>query len=173
MRQQISTGRYSLPYTVRSERAALIVIFFLGIIISLLLLSLIQRGPSAILPVLLLLCIVWGFIGTWMLNVVSKRIVLLPDRICYRTLFSQHEMRFEHITRVELERVRRKGYRTNRVVRYFLRIDDNSSDKPLLINTKPFSKKNLAIVVDAIATHALSATFNDDVRQIGEDTFRG
>lgn len=173
MRQQISTGSYSLPYTVRPARAVLIFIFFLGIIISLLLLSLIQRGPSAILPVLLLLCIVWGFIGTWMLNVVSKRIVLLPDRICYRTLFSQHEMRFVDITHVELERVRRKGYRTNRVVHYFLRIDDSSSDKPLLINTKPFSKRNLAIVVDAIATHALSATLDDDAQQLRESAFRG
>ncbi len=167
---------YSLPYTVRSERASIVLVLVLGVFLSLLLLSLVLRSLSAVLPKVLIMCMLWGSIGALMLSIGSKKIVLLPDRICYRTLFSQREILFTNITRVELDRVMRRGYRMFlfvQVAHYVLRIDDRFADKPLFINTKPFSKKDISIVVDVIATHAPSARLDSNTRQLREGTFRG
>jgi len=171
MKQQSSTGMYSLPYTVRPEKAVFGLVFILGMIISFFLLLVIQRGPSTVLPVVLLLCMIWGYIIAWILSIGLQRIVLLPDRVCYRKLFSTKEVLFADITNVMLEQVRVRGYRGYGVIRYFLRIDARSSEKPLLINTKPFSKKDLSIVIDVITTHAPSAHLDTSLLQLREDAF--
>jgi hypothetical protein len=172
MRNKNETEPYSLPYTVRVGRASLIILFVLAVFISLLILSLIGRSLAALIPVVVLICIIWACIGVLMVFIATQRIVLLADRISYRKLFSQREMPFEDIVHVSLERVVSSGYRS-RAIRYFLRIDDRFSNKPLLINTKPFSKRNLSIIIDALATHAPNVTLDESVRQLRDGTFRG
>ena len=170
MRQQNNAETYPLPYTVRAGGVSFVMILVPGMFISLALLSLIGRGPAAVLPVVVIICLVWGSIGALLLGIKAQKIILLPDRICYRTLFSQREIRYAGITRIALERVEGSGYRSSKVIRYMLRIEDRSS-KPLLINTKPFSKKNMSVVVEILAKHASSADLDTSLLRLSEDTF--
>ena len=173
MRHQNTMGTYKLPYTAKSERKSIVILIIFGTLISLPVLSILERGPTATLPVIIFLCLLWSSIGVLMLNVVSQKIVLLPDRVIYRTLFSKRETPFRDITYVARESTMRRGYRGSQSIQYILRIEDRFSSNSLLINTKPFSKRNLSIIIDAIATHAPSVTLDESVRQLREGTFTG
>jgi hypothetical protein len=175
MSERNTTGTHSLPYTARVEPASLLVFLVPGLFLTLIVLSMLGRGPSAVLPVVLLLVLVWLFLGTLLLRTLAK-IVLLPDRICYDTLFSKQEMFFADITQVEFDRVARGAYRIPpgiRAPQYLLRIEDQSSSKRLLINAKPFSKRDLSIVIDVIATHAPQAFLNEGALRLRDRTIKG
>src|SRR5437660_11082721 len=99
-------ANYSLPYTVKASWALAIIFSLLGLLISLLLLSIIRRGPSAVLPVIAILCIVWVFLILLLVLFTAQKIVLLENSIRSIVLFSRHEMLYSDITRVEVESVR-------------------------------------------------------------------
>ncbi len=168
--QKNITGTYLLPRIIRAGWSPVVIFPVLGLLISLPLLSIIGRGPSAVLPVIVLLCVIWCAIAALVIVIASQRIVLQPESISYRTLFSRRKILFADITQVQLERVVGAG-RGSRTVKYILRIEDRLSDKPLLINIKSFSKRGISIVVDAIVRHSGSVTLDEGARQLREGIF--
>jgi|GEM_PF-4836238 hypothetical protein len=161
MGQQDVAGPYILPYTARAGRAPFIIFPILGGVISLLLVPLVLQSLSA-WPLFLLL---WGAIGLFLFWIGSSKIVLLPDRICYHTAFSRREMRFADIARVEVRAV------PGRSGSYFIQIADRFAGKPLRISFRAFRKRDVAIVIDAIATHAPSVILDEGARQLRAGTF--
>ena len=158
---------YSLPYTVKASWVPIIIFSLLGLLISFPLLLVSGRGSSAVLPVVVILCMVWAFIGLFLIMIGKQKIVLMNDIVRSVTLFSHIDMPYTDITRVELEPVHGRGSG------YILQIYSDFSGRQLLINTKPFSKQDISIVVDVIATHAPSARLDSNTRQLREGTFRG
>jgi hypothetical protein len=96
---------------------------------------------------------------------VPNKIILLPDKLRYNTLFSSKEMFFADISRVTVKVVHGRGGG-------YIRIDARSGN-PLLISMKPFSKRNMSIVVDVIATCAPTAVLDENAHLLREGTFRG
>lgn len=153
MREQSVVGSYSLPYTARVEWIPFVIFGILGALITLPLAPLVVRSPAE-LPVLLF---IWVPIALFLLWLAWHRIVLLPDKLCYYAPFSRREMRFVDITRVELHPVSRG---------VALRIYDRATTNPLMISVKPFSKRSIAIVIDAIAAHAPGVALDEEARQL-------
>ena len=166
MGQQNAAMSYSLPYAVRVSWPPFVIFTVLGLLISFPLLSIIQRGPSAVLPVVVILCMVWGSIGILLLVIGLQKIVLLPDRIRYTSLFLRREMLFSDIRRIEVKATPGRGGG------YFLEIYGASSPKPLAISVKPFPRKGISVIVDVIATHTPSVTLDQKASQLREGVFK-
>lgn len=163
--RQNTTRRHSLPYIVRASWPPFLIFSAFGVVMSLSLLSIVGRGSSTFLPVLLIFCVIWVVIGSVLFWLASYKITLFADRICYRHLFSSNEMPFTDINYVELQVLGRGGY--------ILAIRNHTSSNPLFVSLKPFSKRDISIVIDVIATYAPRARLNDGARQLRQGTFKG
>ena len=166
MNQQNNTAFHDLPYTVRASWTFFIILCALGLLISFALLSLIGRGPSVILPIIVILCLLWVLLLIFMLVIGSRRIVLLPDSISYRTLMSRRDIAYTEIIHIGIDRVvRTGGARGGRAARYYLQIDTTMPEKHLRINAQVFSKRDIAFVINTIGVRVPSARLDESARQ--------
>ena len=138
---------YSLPYIAKAEAAPSIIMAALGFIITLLLAPQILKDLSTLPIPLLIGCLLDCFL--W---ISAHQIHLLPDGVRYLTGIYSSELRYEDIIRLDMHYFRSVP---------MLDIWCLSSDRPLSVSTKPFSKRDMAITVDAIVSHNAAIEMND------------
>ena len=147
-------GTYTLPYAIKAEWAGHMIFSILFIPISLLWIVVAYKNQSQnfLLPIL----IPWIILTIFLVWLASFKIILRTGSIFYKTLFSKgKEIPYTNIKNVEIdiglfpsgsglcERASRRGF-------YRLNLFRHAIEEPVTINMKPFSKRDLAIIVDRI-----------------------
>ena len=160
-----------LPLTLKPEPIGYIIFIILGVLISLPLLSILPRGPSAILPVGILLAMVWLFVGVFIFWIAFQRIYLKADRLIFRENFATRELLYADITKVELLK-QMTSVRGASMPTYLLNFYRASSDTPFPIVPKPYSLKDLSRLLSTIHAVAPQASFDDLAQQMASGTFR-
>jgi hypothetical protein len=148
-------GTYSLPYTIKAEWTAYVVFSVIfGLLILLAAYADFVKPQSGVFVIEIIVLVIFTVFLFW---IASFRIIIDKNGIIYKTLFSQKNIVFSEIERVEIHAGRSTSnseksagmpYRPAA----FIRMDLFTNSNLLMINMKPFSKKNMAIVVDAINT---------------------
>lgn len=159
--------RYVLPHTTGLAPAMVVLIVAIGL------------GPVVFVGLPLrfmppeksrdaIAAIAW-VLGSWaamfaviLLYAWVKRVQVLPGGLRSRTLRSRIELAFADIRRVEIAV---ESTATADGSRYTLRIS-GTHGKRIEVNMPTTPKRDLAIVVDAVATHAPHAAMSDAVRRL-------
>lgn len=145
---------YKLPYTIKAEWTAYLVFSIMFVPITLLWIIDYRPDTNSWQPILILLSILTLFL-IW---IKIFRITLENNKIFYKTLFSKKELLFSDIKKIEIatgidrtasEEMAGVSF-VKRRMGAFIRMNISSKNELLSINMKPFSKRNLIIIVDAI-----------------------
>ena len=134
-------GTYQLPYVVKAEWTTYFIFSLLFGPIALLWLVGYFKNPvaNAWAPLLILFLVLTLFL-VW---AAALRVILEKDRIIYQTLFSRRrELFFSDVKKVKI----------SIGLYYQLNLFGARNSQPLTINMKPFSRRNLAIIIDAVAS---------------------
>ncbi len=132
-------GSYTLPYTAYAELTPSVAVGMVGLLIVLALIPQPFRVPAALALLFL----------TWRLS--ARKIRLTSDRVRHVTLTGQRELRYSDVARLEAWMARGRSRYGGYAVP-MLGIYARGSDEPLTISNRPFSKRDMAVLVDAIAT---------------------
>ena len=166
-------GTYGLPHIIRAEWTGYLIFSIFFIPISLLWIIVGYKNPSQnlLLPDL----IPWIILTIFLIWLASFKIVLNTNGIFYKTLFSKgSEIKLSQVKKVEIavgiypserERTARGSY-------YRLNIFRNDIEKPFSINIKPFSKRDIAILIDAITIQNPSVELDKLSQNLKEGNFR-
>jgi hypothetical protein len=168
-------GTYRLPYAIKAEWTGYLIFSILFIPISLLWVVVAFKNPSQnfLLPNLIPLVILTIFL-IWL---ASLKIVLNSDGIFYKTLFSKgFKIKFSEIEKVgvdigmypsgsEQQGSQRRGY-------YRFNIFKHDVGDPFAVYMKPFSKRDLAILIDAIMVANPSVKLDKLSRNLYEGNFK-
>jgi hypothetical protein len=164
------TGTYNLPYIIKVEWTAYTVfsIIFIPFLVSALVLQDIQA--QSLVLVLFLIAIVW---------LERFKISLTASSIEYQTLLSgKHSIDFSEIDKVEVDigfsqySAGWQHYYKSRTQAYYRLNILQNGQKTLTINMKPFSRRDLAIVMDAIYSHNPNIKMDDYSRSLKDGDFK-
>ncbi len=168
---------YKLPYTIRAGWTSYVVptsIIFgpLSLVAVLVAFKSPSHAQSFLLPDL----IIFGSLTFFLIWIASFKIVLNSDSISYKTLFSKGlQVKFSEIKKVEIDigmhssRSKQSGRQKSY---YSLNIFTHSPKQHLSINMKPFSKRDLAILIDAIMVANPSVELDRLSRNLYEGDFK-
>lgn len=156
---------HDAAFTIHTQPAPAIVIVILGVAISVPLLTLLGRGPSALAPVLALLVAIWVALALLLARILSITVSILPDRIRYTALPRRRELPYADLATVSLERATVQGYRTSRESTR-LRLERASGGAKLVIPLEPFRRADVARIVDALASRAPGARLDPAARAL-------
>jgi len=164
-----------LPYTIKAEWTGYLVFSIIYVPIALLGAAAVYKNPSSdSLPLLYIPLLVLGLFFVWF---ESFRIVLSTDGVSYKTLFSRgFNVRFPQVKKLEIDvglypsgsekqAVRGRGF-------YRFNLFTNDAATPFSINMKPFSKRDLAILTDAIVARNPSVMLDERSRRLKEGDFK-
>ncbi len=160
MSKQKIINIYSLPYKFGSEWIAYLVfsIIFIPIGISSIFIAL--EDPEAYLFALFSVFLSVGFL----FFIGSFKVEIREYRVIYKTLFSKQEIPIEEIQRLDMIITT-----VQNVPAYYLNMI--SHDEKLSINMKPFSKKDLAILIDLVATKNNKIELNELATELREGKY--
>ena len=169
MEPQKVSGTYSLPYTIQTEWTGYLIFSILFGPIAILGIFATLKNPST-WPLLLIALVL---LSTFLIWIKSFKILIKEDRLIYNTLFSRNnKVMFSNINKLEIkigvwgdESAKKNAY-------YRFNIYTRSSEKPLTINMKPFGKRDLAILADAIVTKVPSVKMDELTHQLKEGNFK-
>ncbi len=161
-------GTYTLPHVIKADWTAyLIFSIFFGPIVILGIFATLKN--SSAWPVSFVALI---FLVAFLAWINSFKIILSDDKIIYKTLFSKNkEAIFSKINNMEIN-IGLKHKANAKSAFYQLDIYERGSIELLSINMKPFSKRDLAIIVDTIAIKAPSAKMDELTYQLKEGDFK-
>ena len=140
---------YSLPYTAKAEWTTYLIfsIFFVPILLLWVFISF-QHPASNAWEAVLILFIMLSIFLAW---IGAFKIILQEDRLFYSTLLSKNnEILFSDITRIGFK-VLSAEESARKSALIVLEIYTKIKEAPLAINMKPFSKRDLAILVDVVS----------------------
>ncbi|MHB0991045.1 MAG: hypothetical protein ACYC3O_04890 [Burkholderiales bacterium] len=159
-----------LPFIIKPQLVIYVFILILGALVTLPVLSILQRGPSTYLPVSVILGVVWVILGILIFWISSQKIILLPEKLAYRQGFAKKDIYYQDITEIELKKIYTAGYRTSKQVRYMLEFHFQGAES-FVIALKPFSLEDLSLMLSFLNTAIPNAAFNDLAQQMAVGTF--
>lgn len=161
------SGTYSLPYTIKAEWTAYLIFSIICGPFILLALWRANTDTSWVSPTIVFFFI-WVLAMFW---IYSFKIKILEDKIVYKTLFARiKEVLFLNISKIDIKigmnrDGRNKGY-------YRFNIHQNLSEEPIIINIKPFSQRDLAVLTDVICTKVPSVIMDDLTHELKDGNFK-
>ena len=164
-------GTYKLPYIIKAEWTAYLVFSILFGPIILLLLAAYYINPDSNIWQAVLFAL--GTLIIFLVWISYFKVILNSNGIFYKTLFSKgFKVNFSEINKIEIDigmhssgsekQERQVGY-------YRFNIFTHSSEVPYTINMKPFSKRDLAILVDL----AVAANPSIKLDKLAHDLYEG
>ena len=160
------SGMYSIPYSIKAEWTSYLVFSILFAPITIIAAVAVFKDPSG-WPVLLVIALLLGWILFWL---GSYKILLLEDKIVYKTMFSSKEVLPSNIRKMQISIGIQQGQKGKGF--YRLEIYPSSSENVLTINMKPFSKRDLAILTDYITINNPYVEIDNLIREIKESNFK-
>jgi hypothetical protein len=160
------SGTYSIPYIIKAEWTSYLVFSIIFGPVTILGTIIVFQDPTG-WPILLIGAILLGYFLFW---IDSLRISLLEDKIVYKSMFSSKEVLYSNIKKMQINIGIKRGQKGKGF--YRLEIYSGSSKGVLTINMKPFSKRDLAILADAVTTKNPHVETDDLIRAIKEDNFK-
>ena len=166
---------YKLPHVIKAEWTAYLVFSILFGPISLLSLAAYYKNPDSNMWQAVLISI--GILTLFLVWIAYFKIILNSDGVIYKTLFSKgFKAKFSEIKKAEID-IGMRSSGNEQLGRqkggyYRFNIFTHSSELPFTINMKLFSKRDLAILIDAIMVTNPSVELDKFSRNLYEGNFK-
>lgn len=178
-KKQKLTGTYSLPYIIKMEWQSALFLLCLIAILPILMGIVIWRDPASIIVNIksiegLLMLTISILLPLWIIRFIyALEIRLLEDRIIYRTLYKGILFKTQAVFYSELAKIEikigniGKGWGLEH-----LHIYNKSFKEILVIGLTSFSRKDWAVIIDAIVKKAPSIEIDHFAEQVKEGYFK-